>query len=193
MPHDSVANVSTADAGHSGGAEPPWHALPAEVVRERCAGALGGLSGAEAARRLVAHGPNRLPAGKGRGPLARLIAQFDNVLIYVLLGAGIVTVLLGHVVDAGVIFGVVAINAAIGYLQEGRAERALAAIQAMIAQRCSVLRDGQRRTIDAVEVFPGDVVLLEAGDRVPADLRLTRARNLRIVEALLTGESVAAE
>ena len=175
------------------GDEPPWHALSVEEVRERCASPLGGLSTEEAARRLTAHGPNRLPAAKGRGPLRRLIAQFDNVLIYVLLAAGVITVLLGHVVDAGVIFGVVAINAAIGYVQEGKAEQALAAIQAMIAPRCSVLRDGQRFTIDAADVVPGDVVLLEAGDRVPADLRLTRARNLRIDEALLTGESVAAE
>ena len=175
------------------GDEPLWHALSVEEARERSASLLGGLSTEEAARRFAVHGPNRLPAAKGRGPLRRLIAQFDNVLIYVLLAAGVITVLLGHLVDAGVIFGVVVINAAIGFVQEGRAEQALAAIQQMIAPRCSVLRDGQRRTIDATEVVPGDVVLLEAGDRVPADLRLARARNLRIDEALLTGESVPAE
>jgi len=195
IPHDPPKSVAAAPAAldPAGGGEPPWHALPVEAVRERCASAVGGLSVEQAAHCRATHGANRLPAGKGGGPLARLIAQFDNVLVYVLLGAGAITGLFGHLADAGVICGVVAINAAIGYLKEGEAERARAAIQTMVAPLCSVLRDGQRCTIDAAEVVPGDVVLLEAGDRVPADMRLTRAHNLRIDEAILTGESVTME
>jgi magnesium-transporting ATPase (P-type) len=115
--------------------------------------------------------------------------QFNNLLIYVLLGSTALSALLGHLVDAAVILAVVVVNALVGFLQEGRAERALDAIRAMINPRASVLRGGVRLTVPAEEVVRGDVVLLEAGDRVPADLRLLRARSLRIDEAVLTGIS----
>ncbi|MFN4194161.1 MAG: HAD-IC family P-type ATPase, partial [Tabrizicola sp.] len=123
----------------------------------------------------------------------RFAAQFHNLLIYVLIAAGVLAALLGHGVDAVVIFAVVLLNAAIGFIQEGRAEQALDAIRSMITPRASVLRDGNRVTVDAKDIGPGDVVLIEAGDRVPADLRLIRARNLTIEEAILTGESVPVE
>ena len=120
--------------------------------------------------------------------LARLFAQFNNLLIYVLLASAAITILLRHVLDAVVILAVVLINAAIGFIQEGRAEKALEAIRAMLTREASVLRDGRRLTVPAESLAVGDVVLTEAGDRIPADLRLLRAANLRIEEAALTGE-----
>lgn len=168
-----------------------WHALPPDAVVERLGtSASAGLSAAEAAERLQRFGPNRLPPPHRRGPLLRFLAQFDNVLIYVLLAAGLMTVLLDHMVDAGVIFGVVVINAIIGFIQEGKAERALDAIRGMLSPSAVVLRDGRRVQIPVEELVPGDVVMLASGDRVPADLRLVRLRSLRIEEAALTGESV---
>jgi magnesium-transporting ATPase (P-type) len=152
-----------------------------------------GLSQQEAERRLGEYGPNRLPEAASRGPLMRLLAQFNSLLIYVLLAAAVLAALIGHYIDALVILAVVIVNAVIGFIQEGRAEQALDAIRTMIDPRASVLRGGQRETVPAEEIVPGDLVILEAGDRIPADLRLIRARNLRIDEAILTGESVAVE
>ena len=123
----------------------------------------------------------------------RFLAQFHNVLIYVLMGAAVVTGALQHWVDTGVILAVVLANAVIGYLQEGKAEAAMAAIRGMLAPRAAVLRDGVRVTLDGADLVPGDVVLLEAGDKVPADLRLLEARGLAAQEAILTGESVPVE
>jgi magnesium-transporting ATPase (P-type) len=114
-----------------------------------------GLSAEEAARRLERFGRNELPAPKRRGPLLRFLLQFHNVLIYVLVAAGIVTALLGHWIDSGVIFGVVLINAIIGFIQEGKAEEALDAIRKMLSLRAQVMRDGHRTDIRAEEVVPG--------------------------------------
>ncbi len=169
------------------------HSHPADV----CLAALGanpaGLTQAEVVARLTRYGPNRLPEARSRGPLRRLLAQFHNVLIYVLLGAAVVTGSLQHWVDTGVILAVVLANAAIGFLQEGKAEAAMAAIRGMLAPRASVLRDGARATVDGAALVPGDIVLLEAGDKVPADIRLIEARGLAAQEAILTGESVPVE
>jgi magnesium-transporting ATPase (P-type) len=171
-----------------------WHGRRAEDVLEKFGtDATRGLTGAEARRRLAVHGPNRLPEAVRRGPLVRFLLQFHNPLIYVLLAAGAVTLWLEHYIDAGVIIGVVVVNAIIGFVQEGKAERALDAVRAMLASRATVVRDGERREIDAAEVVPGDVVLIESGTKVPADLRLVRLRNLRVNEAALTGESVPVE
>ena len=170
-----------------------WHALPAQEAVQALASDAQGLAAAEAARRLAQHGPNALPQAARRSALARLAAQFHNGLIYFLLVAAVAAAVLGHLVDTVVIAAVVLVNALIGFIQEGRAEAALEAMRSMIAARASVLRDGARRSVAVAELVPGDVVLLEAGDRVPADLRLTRARGLLVDEALLTGESVAAE
>ncbi|MDA0675388.1 MAG: cation-transporting P-type ATPase [Proteobacteria bacterium] len=152
-----------------------------------------GLTEAEAAERLARYGPNRLPAPPGRNPILRFLSHFNNVLIYVLLGAAVITAGLGHLVDTAVILAVVIANALIGFVQEGRAEQAMAAIRKMIAPRTAVLRDGKRRAIDGAAVIAGDIILLEAGEKIPADLRLIEVAGLRIDEAILTGESVPVE
>jgi len=172
---------------------PPWHARPAKDALHALGSSAHGLAPAEAARRLEEHGPNALPQARRRHPVLRFLAQFNNALIYFLLVAAAAAAVLAHFVDAAVIVAVVVVNAVIGFVQEGKAEEALAAMRRMISPRASVLRDGSRRSVAVAEIVPGDLVLLEAGDRVPADLRLVRARGLLIDEALLTGESVAAE
>ncbi|MGX1198637.1 cation-translocating P-type ATPase [Parvibaculum sp. MBR-TMA-1.3b-4.2] len=168
----------------------PWHAMDEAAVLNALATQAKGLGEEEAARRLESHGPNSLPETRQRGVFQRFLDQFRNVLIYVLLVAAVVTGAIGHVTDALVILGVVLINAVIGFVQEGRAEAALDAIREMLAPLATVRRDGMRREIPARELVPGDVVLLDPGDRVPADLRLTGARGLEIQEAALTGESL---
>lgn len=171
----------------------PWHALAVAEALERLAASTGGLTSAEAAERQARHGPNRLPEAKPRSGWVRFITQFHNVLIYVLLAAGAVTAVLHHWLDAGVILGVVVVNALIGFVQEGKAEHALRAISQMLSPRALVLRDGRRVTLDAAELVPGDVVPLQPGDKVPADIRLLQTKGLQIEEAALTGESVPAE
>lgn len=172
---------------------PVWHATESEQVLAAHEVTAAGLNAAEASRRLAAHGPNRLTPPKKRGPLVRFLLQFHNVLIYVLLGAAVVTAVLGEVVDTAVIIGVVVINALIGFIQEGKAEKSLDAIRNMLSLSATVTRDGRRVEIAAEELVPGDIVLLASGDKVPADLRLVETRNLRIEEAALTGESEPVE
>lgn len=169
------------------------HASSADACLAAFDARAGGLTSDEAARRLNEYGPNRLPETRARGSLRRLLAQFHNVLIYVLLGAAAVTAALQHWIDTGVILAVVIANAVIGYLQEGKAEAAMQAIRGMLAPHAAVLRDGQRISIDGARLVPGDIVLLEAGDKVPADLRILEARGLAAQEAILTGESVPVE
>lgn len=169
---------------------PPFHAEPAAAALERLGARPEGLTAAEAAERLAEHGPNRLPEARARGPFLRLLAQFNNVLIYVLIGAAVVTALMEHWVDTGVILAVVVANAVIGFIQEGKAEAAMGAIRSLLAPKAAALRDGARVTVPGADLVPGDIVLLEAGDKVPADLRLIEARGLAAQEAILTGESV---
>lgn len=142
---------------------------------------------------MVRHGPNRLTPPKRRGALLRFLMQFHNILLYVMLGAAVITAFLGHWVDTGVLLAAVVINAIIGFIQEGKAEAALEAIRAMLSPRATVIRDGSRSEIDATELVPGDLVLLASGDRVPADLRLVSVKELRVEEAALTGESLPVE
>ncbi|HEY0664481.1 MAG TPA: cation-transporting P-type ATPase [Gallionella sp.] len=170
-----------------------WHSLSAQEVLAGLSAVQDGLSTAEAGKRLQQFGPNRLTPPRRHGPWMRFLLQFHNVLIYVLLASAAVTALLAHWVDTAVIAGVVVINAFIGFLQEGKAERAMEAIRRMLSPEATVLREGKRRMIPAGELVPGDIVLLASGDKVPADLRLLSAKNLRIEEAALTGESAAAE
>lgn len=168
-----------------------WHALTdSEALHALSTDASTGLSEPEVAHRLAHYGPNSLPEPKRRSPWLRLALQFHNPLIYVLLVAGAITFGLKDYVDAGVIAGVVLINALIGFIQEGKAEQALEAVRAMLATRATVLRDGERQEIEATKLVPGDIVMLESGVRIPADLRLVHVKNLRVNEAALTGESV---
>ncbi|MCR5857871.1 HAD-IC family P-type ATPase [Mesorhizobium sp. J428] len=173
--------------------ENAWYAEPPDAAIEAFATQADGLDPAEASRRLASHGPNELPAPPRVHPLLRFLGQFNSSLIYFLLLAAVAAAMLGHVIDATVIVAAVLINAIVGYVQEGRAERALDAIRDMIAPHAVVLRGGERHSVDAREIVPGDIVALEAGDKVPADLRIIRARGLLADEAILTGESVAVE
>jgi magnesium-transporting ATPase (P-type) len=169
-----------------------WHALTGAEALDRLGAAPGGLDAAEAERRRAEVGPNALPARKPTPAVLRFLAQFNNALIYVLLAGAAAAALLGHTVDAAVILVVVIVNAIVGFVQEGRAEQALRAIRDLVSPRAAVLRGGRRESVGVEELVPGDVVLIEAGERVPADLRLLHARSLAIDEALLTGESVTA-
>lgn len=173
--------------------ETKWHSVAAEATLENLQTSTAGLTPSSAATRLATHGPNRLPQTARRSPLLRFIQHFHNILIYVLLGCALMTALLGHWVDTGVILAVVMANAVIGFIQEGKAEQAMDAIRHMLAPRANVIRGGERATVDGEQLVPGDIVLLEAGDKVPADLRLLTAHGLSIQEAILTGESVPVE
>ncbi|MCB1851320.1 MAG: HAD-IC family P-type ATPase, partial [Gammaproteobacteria bacterium] len=190
---DGDANPQTVIAPTSDAAGNAWHQLASDVALHRLRVDHQGLTQEEAARRLVQYGANRLPPPKRKSPLQRIFSQFNNVLIYVLLAAALVTGLLAHWVDAGVILAVVSINALVGYIQEGKAEKALDAIRDLLSPQATVLREGHQRVIPAQQLVPGDLVLLQSGDKVPADLRLYRCKNLRIEEAALTGESVPVE
>lgn len=170
-----------------------WHAESVKTVFELLETTPDGLSKEKAVYRTAEHGLNRLPEPKRRGPLVRFFFQFHNVLIYVLIAASAVTAMLGHWVDASVILGVVIINAVIGFVQEGKAENALRAIRQMLSPNAIVRRGGQQITIRAEELVPGDIVVLQSGDKVPADLRMARAKGLQIQESILTGESMAVE
>ncbi|MBB4966072.1 HAD-IC family P-type ATPase [Saccharothrix violaceirubra] len=160
-----------------------------EVVRLARTDAAAGLPARVARQRLADLGPNALPARRGPGAVRRLLGQFTNPLIHVLLGAAVLTFALGEPVDASVVLAVVLVNAIIGHLQEGRAERALDALVAMVTTTAVVVRDGTAARVDSADLVPGDLVVLEEGDRVPADLRLVRTRELRVDESSLTGES----
>jgi calcium-translocating P-type ATPase len=169
------------------------HAISATHCLAGLASTPDGLTAQEAKRRLAEQGPNRLPEMRARGPLVRFLRHFHNVLIYVLIGAAVVTGALQHWVDTGVILAVVLANAIIGFIQEGKAEAAMAAIRGMLAPKAAVLRDGRRISVDGADLVSGDIVLLEAGDKVPADLRVIEARGLAAQEAILTGEPVPVE
>ena len=168
-----------------------WHEINVDRVFAILHTNTSGLSPEQASLRHREYGPNCLPEAKTQSSLMRFFAQFHNILIYVLLGTSVVTAILEHWVDTSVIFGVVIINAMIGFIQEGKAENALRAIRQMLSSEAMVLRDGRRITLAASEVVPGDIVLLQSGDKVPADLRLFYNKGLQIQESVLTGESVA--
>jgi len=170
-----------------------WHTESTETVFKLLETTLNGLSNREADNRLKKYGLNRLPKIKVRGPLMRFFYQFHNVLIYVLISASAVTAMLGHWIDASVILGVVFINALTGFVQEGKAENALKAIQQMLSLNAMIMRDDRQLTIQAKALVPGDIVLLQPGDKVPADLRLFRVKGLEVQESVLTGESIAVE
>lgn len=170
-----------------------WHSIHADQALQALKTKLEGLEQSDAEIRLKNYGANRLPEPPKRNATARFLMQFHNILIYVLLGCALITSALAHWVDTAVILAVVLANAIIGFLQEGKAEKALEAIRQMLAPNASVLRNGVRRSIAGDKLVPGDIVLLEAGDKVPADLRLLKAHSLQVHEAILTGESMSAQ
>ena len=172
---------------------PAWHTLSVDGAIEKLATRPTGLDGGEAARRLHAHGPNELQAQTSHSAWQTLFAQFQNALILILLSATVVSGFLGHTLEAVVITVIVLFAVLLGFIQEHRASRALDALKKMAAPTAHALRDGEETALPARDLVPGDVVLLRAGDRVPADTRVIEAVNLTVDEAALTGESTAAE
>jgi magnesium-transporting ATPase (P-type) len=171
-----------------------WHSLTAEEALERLNTRVStGLDDAEAARRQAQYGLNLLPTARKRGPLMRFLMQFKNVLVYVLLAAGFIKLMMGLWLDASIILGVVVINGLLGFIQEGRAEKSLDSIRNMLSAEARTLRNGQTALIPAEGLVPGDIVSLESGDKIPADIRLVDVKNLRTEEAALTGESVPSD
>lgn len=152
-----------------------------------------GLSPETAGQRLQDYGPNRLPEGKKRGPLLRFLLQFHNVLIYLLLAAAVIAGAMGEWIETAVILAVVMVNVLVSFIQEGKAEKALEGIKNMLSLEARAIRGGKRQTLDAEELVPGDVVQLQSGDKIPADIRLLRVKNLRVEESALTGESTEVE
>jgi magnesium-transporting ATPase (P-type) len=177
----------------SKGIHAAWHNISQENVLKQLEVDTTGLSLSEAEARLKKYGANRLPEPTKRSALMRFLLQFHNILIYVLIGSAVITAALDHWIDTGVILAVVVANAIIGFIQEGKAEKAMDAIRHMLAPHANVLRGGQRMSVEGNALVPGDIVLLEAGDQVPADIRLLTAHSMSVQEAILTGESVPVE
>ena len=170
-----------------------WHEYSVDTTFHILKTTVNGLNQTDAISRLKNYGLNRLPEAAKRNAFIRFFLHFHNILIYVLLVCAGITILLGHFVDTLVIIAVVIANAGIGFVQEGKAEKAMDSIRRMLALRASVVRDGNRQSIEGEKLVPGDIVLLEAGDKVPADIRLLQAHGLHLQEAILTGESVPVE
>lgn len=166
-----------------------WYQLSAKEAMLRLGVGESGLSEQDAISRLQEYGPNALPQKANKSALMRFLAHFNDVLIYILLAAAVVTGAMGHWVDTLVILGVAVINALIGFLQENSAEKSLKSIQSMLSSQAVVIRDGLIQTINADQLVPGDIVELRPGDKIPADLRIVSAHNLQVEEAILTGES----
>ncbi len=180
------------------GPQPPpdqqWHRLTTDETRGLLATDPDeGLTASEVQARLAQYGPNTITPQKGVSAFRRVLAQFNQPLVIILIVAGAVTAALGEWVDAGVIFGVVIINAIIGYLQEAKAVKAIEALSRTMTTEATVVRDGRRIRLPADKLVPGDVVILQSGDKIPADMRLTYSRDLRVDESALTGESLPVE
>lgn len=167
-----------------------WHSLDPEAALRLLDATRAGLSEAEAKKRLARYGHNELRGKKKTSQVLVLLRQFLNPLIYVLLIAVIISIVLRHFIDAGVIMSALIINAVVGFMQETRAERAMQALIQMVAPRAKVKREGKVQLIPARALVPGDIIILETGDKVPADARLVRVANLKVGEAILTGESM---
>src|SRR5580693_5250345 len=167
-----------------------WHAIAVDQVLRRLDSTKSGLAAGDVPRRIEKYGHNKLPEGRKQGAFKRFLLQFNNILVYVLLAAGFVKLMVGLWLDAAIILGVVILNALLGFIQEGKAEKALDSIRNMLSAEARTLRGGEIRLIASEELVPGDIVLLESGDKIPADLRLVEVKNLRTEEAALTGESV---
>src|SRR5688572_14437613 len=172
---------------------PLWHTLTTDEALEHLETTVAGLATAEAQRRFEAYGPNELEATSRESAWRTLVAQFQNVLILILLAGTIVSGFLGHTLEAVVITVIVLFAVLLGFIQEYRASRALEALKKMAAPNARVHRDGEEIVVPARDLVPGDVVVLRAGDRVPADARVVQAMDLAVDEAALTGESAAVQ
>ena len=187
-------NVSRPTSEAPGVAPVVWHVLTApDVGQQLTVDPQTGLSADEVARRLSIYGPNAIQEHRARSPWRMLLDQFTDFMILVLIAAAIISGMVGEPPDAIAIMVIVLLNGVIGFVQEYRAERAVAALKLLAARNAKVLREGKQATIQASQLVPGDVVVLEAGDGVPADVRLVEAVRLKIEEAALTGESVPVE
>ncbi|TSE36253.1 cation-translocating P-type ATPase [Tepidimonas charontis] len=189
-PHPLPPRPAPSQTSDPASSAPLWHALPPDATLEHLGSHARGLSAADAAARLLQHGENRLREAPPMPLWRRVLRQFDNLLIWVLLVAAAITVAIDHVVDAAVIVAVVLLNVTIGLVQEGKAERALAAIRRLLAPQAHVWRDGHLLALDAAHLVPGDVIQVNAGDNLPADVRWLSTHELQIDESALTGESV---
>src|SRR5680860_762125 len=189
--HRPTGSAPTASsAAEPSAPQAPWHALPAERVAAALASDhQAGLSETEAQARLERNGPNLLRAPAGRSPLTILVAQFRSLIVLLLLVAIGLALVLGETFEAYAVGVVIAINTLIGFVTELRAERAMAALAEQAAPTARVVRDGRERRLPAEHIVVGDLVVLDAGDRVPADGRIVRAVRLQAQEASLTGES----
>ena len=189
--HGEHKLVTTAPATVEQPKNETWHSHSAEEVLAQLGSAATGLSATEAAQRLAANGPNELKEGKRISPLQIFLGQFKSLIIWTLVAASAISGLLGEWVDAGVILAIVVLNAVIGFVQEFKAEKSIAALKKMTAPQAKVRRDGQAASIPAAQIVVGDVLVLEAGDLVAADARLLAATSLKCIESALTGESEA--
>ncbi len=169
---------------------PAWHALSTDEALAAAAATAAGLSTGEAEARRAAHGPNVIPRARKDGPLRVLLRQVESPLVWVLAAAAAVAVAVGKVDDGLIVLAVVVLNTIVGFVQEFRAGRAIEALGGMVAEQATVLRDGARTTVATAALVPGDVVLLAAGDKVPADARVLAQKNLHVDESALTGESL---
>ena len=168
----------------------PWHNMEAkEVMEELGVSPDKGLADEEVSSRQKKYGVNKLPQAKKQGWLMRLLSQFNNILIYLLLAAAVITGFMGEWVETFVILAVVLINVLISFIQEGRAEKALEGIKQMLSLEARVIRNSEEVTVEAEKLVPGDIVLLNSGDKIPADLRIIESNDLRVEESALTGES----
>ncbi|MCS5449804.1 cation-transporting P-type ATPase [Enterobacter huaxiensis] len=171
----------------------PYYQQTVDETLENIHSTVDGLSSAEASARLQQYGENALPQKPGKPAWLRFLAHFNDVLIYVLLAAALLKLIMGHWIDMFVILGVAVINALIGHIQESNAEKSLQSIRNMLSSEAVVVRQGSHETVPTTALVPGDVVVIRAGDRIPADLRVIEAHNLRVEEAILTGESTVVE
>ena len=166
-----------------------FHSYTIEETFKKLSSTSNGLSEEEATKRLKQFGSNELPEKKEKHPIFIFLKQFHSTLIYILVVAAIISFIFEHVIDTYVIIAVILINATIGFIQERKAERAIHALKKMIVSYAKVIRKGELLEILAKELVPGDIILLEEGDKVPADARLIEIKNLRTIESSLTGES----
>jgi Ca2+-transporting ATPase len=170
-----------------------WYQLSGKEIFEHLKTSELGLTEEEVKQRLKKYGPNKIAEEEKINKLKILLHQFTSPLIYILLIAGVVTILLKEYIDSGVIFAVVILNAIIGFVQEYKAEKSARALKKMVVPKARVIRDGKEKEVNSEELVPGDIVLLASGMKVPADIRLIHTIELKIDESMLTGESVPVE